>query len=125
MASAVSCIVAQRLIRTVCMECAKVYTPKKADLEMLGLTATANGHQFVHGTGCENCMKTGYFGRTGIFEFLIPNDQIRELLEANASPSAIRDVARKFGFKSLREEGIVKIFKDQTTAEEVVRMTAN
>ncbi len=122
--SAVSCVIGQRLIRTICMDCKKPFKPKKQDLDVLHLSNTGRDITYVHGSGCENCMNTGYHGRTGIFEFLMPDDAMREILEANASVSVIRELAKKNGYRNLREEGVLKIMNGLTTPEEVVRMTS-
>ena len=119
--SAVVCVIAQRLLRTICPECKKPYKPKKTDLELLGIAS--RDIMYVHGGGCEACMNTGYMGRMAIFEFLCPDESMREILEANASAAVIRELARKTGYRTLREEGIIKIMQGITTVEEVIRVT--
>ncbi len=121
-ANALVCAIAQRLVRVICSECKQPYKPKKPDLEALGLLA--RDLEFFHGAGCEECMNTGYCGRVGIFEFFIPDAEIRELLEANATLSVIRELARKKGLRTLREEGIQKVLQGLTTIEEVIRVTS-
>ena len=121
---AIIAIVAQRLVRTICSECKKTYKPKKTDIDMLGLATQAKEFAFVHGAGCENCMNTGFHGRIGIFEFLMPDDTMREMLETNATVSVIRELARRTGYRTLREEGILKVMQGVTTVEEVIRVTS-
>ncbi|MBX7245838.1 MAG: Flp pilus assembly complex ATPase component TadA [Candidatus Sumerlaeaceae bacterium] len=124
LSSAVICILAQRLVRTICDECKRPYKPKKSDLELLGIANSAKDFTFVHGAGCDVCMNTGYHGRIGIFEFLAPDDSMREILETNAVVSVIRELARKSGYRTLREEGIIKVMNGITTVEEVIRVTS-
>jgi len=121
-ASAVNLVMAQRLVRTVCPDCRKVYKPKPADIAKLGLEKD-DEIQYVHGTGCETCMNTGYYGRLAIFEMLEMTDKIRSLLEQGAATTAIREAARDNGMNSLREEGIRQVKNGVTTVEEVIRVT--
>lgn len=121
-ANAVNLIIAQRLVRTICSDCRKTYKPKPADIEKLGMDKMED-IQYVHGTGCETCMNTGYYGRLAIFEMLELTDSIKSQLEANAATSTVREAARANGMRSLREEGIRKITEGVTTVEEVIRVT--
>ncbi|MEI7635286.1 MAG: GspE/PulE family protein [bacterium] len=123
LSSAVILVMAQRLVRSICPDCVKPYKPRTADFELLGM-ADAKDITHVHGAGCANCMNTGYFGRIGIFEMLVPNDELREELEKNAPVSVIRDIVRKSGYHTLRDEGIIKIRQGITTVEEVIRVTS-
>jgi type II secretory ATPase GspE/PulE/Tfp pilus assembly ATPase PilB-like protein len=91
---------------------------------LLNIATTAKDITFVHGGGCELCMNTGFYGRIGLFEFLVPDDTMREILETNAIVSVIRELARKNGFRSIREEGILKVMQGITTVEEVIRVTS-
>lgn len=120
-APAINAVMAQRLIRTICPDCKKTYKPKKQELEMLGLDG--KDITYVHGAGCENCLNTGYFGRIALYEFLIPDDNLKEMLDAGAAPSVIKEIARKSGYRTMREEGIIKIMQGITTPEEVLRVT--
>jgi type II secretory ATPase GspE/PulE/Tfp pilus assembly ATPase PilB-like protein len=80
--------------------------------------------RFVKGKGCPTCMNTGFYGRIGIFEFLVPNDAIREAIESGASAGTIRELARKSGMRTLREAGIDRIVSGLTSPEEILRVTA-
>ncbi|PKO17626.1 hypothetical protein CVU37_09090 [candidate division BRC1 bacterium HGW-BRC1-1] len=121
LAESVICVLGQRLVRTICPICRKAYKPKKADLEMLELADSTI--EFVHGSGCDNCLNTGYQGRLGVFEFLMPDDAIREVLETRAQVSVLRELARKTGYRPMRDEGILRINQGVTTVEEVIRVT--
>ena len=116
-------VIAQRLLRVNCPECKKPYKPNRQDLEELGLTHTAKDIVFVKGTGCPECNQTGFCGRIGIFEIIMPDEELRELLEKNPPTSTIRDTARKKGMKTLREEGIIKVMQGLSPVEEVIRVT--
>lgn len=123
MASALICILAQRLVRTICPECKKPYKPKREVLEQLNIVELPRDFTFIHGAGCEQCMNTGYWGRIGLFEFLMPDEQMREILEGAPPVSVIRELARKKGFSTLREEGLRRVYQGLTTVEEVLRAT--
>lgn len=124
MASALICIIAQRLVRTICQDCAKPYKPRREHLEQLNIVDVPKDFVFIRGGGCEICMNTGYCGRIGIFEFLMPDDQMREVLESAPPVSVIRELARKKGFPSLKDEGLRKVWAGLTTVEEVLRVTS-
>ncbi len=124
-APAIICVIAQRLVRINCPECKKPYKPKKTDLESLGLTPEkAKDITFMKGTGCPHCFNSGFYGRIGIFEILMPDESMRDMLENQMSTSVIRELGRKAGMRSLRDEGIVKIQQGLTTVEEVIRVTS-
>lgn len=118
-------VLAQRLVRRICPDCRTEYEPSKELLMELNLTPEqVQGKKFYYGRGCERCNNTGFKGRTGIFELLVMNDTIRDLVANNASTDAIRQAARKAGMKTLREAGLQALFSGITTIEEVVRETA-
>jgi type IV pilus assembly protein PilB len=117
-------VLAQRLVRRICPDCRTEYEPSKELLMELNLTPEqVQGKKFYYGRGCERCNNTGFKGRTGIFELLVMNDTIRDLVANNASTDAIRQAARKAGMKTLREAGLQALFSGITTIEEVVRET--
>ena len=116
------CVIAQRLIRLNCPDCKKPYKPGKPDLERLGIPPDTN-IVFMKGVGCETCNDTGFYGRTGLFEILMPDPDMKKFLETDPAVSVIRSLARKKGMKTLREEGLLKISRGLTTVEEVLRVT--
>ena len=81
------------------------------------------GKKFFRGKGCGKCSSTGYKGRLGLFELLIMNDELRDMIMRNASTGDLREAARKSGMKTLREAGMESIFSGLTSAEEVIRET--
>jgi len=120
-ASSVIGILAQRLVRTICKECKEEYTPSKEALRDIGLEE--GKIKFYRGKGCPKCMNTGYRGRLGIFELLIPDEKIRRLTVAKSSREEIRKQAQVSGMGMLKEDGIRKIQEGLSTIEEVLRVT--
>ena len=117
-------IIAQRLIRKICVECKEEYEPTEDMLMELGLTPDdVGGKKFFYGKGCEHCNSTGYRGRLGIYEIMTLNDEIRDLIMNRASTGVLRAAARKNGMTLLRENGLEAIYKGITTIEEVVKET--
>jgi type IV pilus assembly protein PilB len=82
-----------------------------------------NGRKFYRGKGCEVCNNTGYKGRVGLFELMIMNDELREMVMSNASTDLLRDAARGYGMVTLRDAGVSFIHDGTTSAEEIVRET--
>jgi type IV pilus assembly protein PilB len=117
-------IVAQRLVRRICMRCKQAYTPTEEQLMELQLTPDdVQGREFYHGVGCEPCHNTGYRGRVALYEIMVFDDDIRELIMQNASTQVLRVEARKRGMRSLRQTGLMAIYDGLTTIDEVVRET--
>jgi len=120
----VEAIVAQRLVRTICPRCKEQITPTQEILQELNLRPEdVEGKTFYRGRGCDYCRGTGYSGRTGIYEIMIMNDEIRDLVMQRASTQTIREQARKAGMRTLRESGLMAIFDGLTTVEEIVGQT--
>jgi type IV pilus assembly protein PilB len=114
-------ILAQRLARRVCERCKK---PTKATPELLKSLAIASGEvTFYHGEGCPVCKNTGYKGRIGIFELMEMNETIRNLIVAKSASTSIKSAAAQTGFKTLRQEGLIRAASGVTTVEEVLRVT--
>ena len=122
--STLEAILAQRLIRTICQRCKTPFSPTEFALNEIGLALEdVEGKELFYGRGCPDCNDTGYHGRSGIFELLRASDPIRELIIKNAPTVVIRQKAKEEGMRTLREEGILKIFDGVTTIEEVARET--
>ena len=120
----VEAILAQRLVRRICTHCREEIVPPAdvlADLELT--TEQTAGKVFYRGKGCERCNRTGYKGRLGLFELLIMNDDLRDMVMRNASTEDLREAARKGGMVTLRESGLNGVFAGLTTAEEIIRET--
>jgi len=117
-------IIAQRLVRRICENCKEPYEPTEAQLAELQLTPDdVKGKKFYYGRGCRKCNKTGYRGRTGIFEIMTFNDEIRDLIMNQASTAILRTAGQKFGMKLLRDSGLAAIYDGITTIDEVVKET--
>ncbi|MEF2966357.1 GspE/PulE family protein [Paenibacillus sp. M1] len=115
-------IVAQRLVRRICPDCAASYVPdvkEKIYLERLGIKAD----KLYHGTGCGSCGKSGYRGRMAIHEVLWIDDELREHIVNGVPITELRRHAAKQGMKTLFEDGIAKIMSGQTTLTEILRET--
>lgn len=120
----VEAILAQRLVRRVCPKCREEYVPNKEILDDLELSAAQlKGKKFYRGSGCENCNNTGYKGRVGLFELMIMNNELREMIMKNASTDDLRAAAQKRGMLTLRDAGMKVAFEGITTPDEVVRET--
>ena len=117
-------IIAQRLVRKICANCKTAYEPTEETLAELGLRLEdVKGKSFYYGKGCDQCNNTGYKGRTGIFEIMTFNDDIRELVMNHASTNVLRAAARKNGMRLLRGKGLADIYEGITTIEEVIKET--
>jgi type IV pilus assembly protein PilB len=120
----VEAVLAQRLVRKICVECRTQFEPSDELLMELQLPlAQARKYKFYYGKGCPRCNNMGYKGRTGIHELIDVNDDIRDLVSTEASVDEIRNLARAQGMVSLRESGLKLIFDGVTTIDEVVRET--
>lgn len=117
-------ILAQRLVRRICMECRKPILPEMESLKDLGVSVEEYADQHVYvAEGCSACQQRGYRGRTGIFEFLVMNPEIQELTLAGADSNAIKRAAVRGGMHTLRRDGTDKVFGGTSTIEEVLRVT--
>jgi type IV pilus assembly protein PilB len=117
-------IVAQRLIRKICENCKTPFTPSESQLMELGLTPEdVKGKQFYYGKGCHRCNNTGYKGRTGIFEIMTFNDEMRELVMNHASTNVLRTASQRAGMRLLRDAGLAALYDGVTTIDEVVKET--
>ena len=118
--SVLKCSFAQRLIRKLCHRCRKAYQPDTALLEELKLPLETKFHKAV---GCSFCHDIGYSGRSGIFEILVIDKEIRRLIAEGAPENRITEVAKEHGKKTLFEDGLEKVLAGITTYEELKRVT--
>ncbi len=120
----VEAILAQRLVRRVCSNCREPVTVNDEILSQLELTRELLGERtFYRGRGCEKCNNTGYKGRVGLFELMIMNDDLREMVLRGASTDELREKGREYGMTTLRECGMNYAYQGVTTADEVIRET--
>lgn len=118
-ASSLTTVLAQRLVRTICPHCKVAY--KLSELELSYFNSPPE--ILYRGTGCEKCKGKGYLGRTGIFELLVIDNEIRPMITDRIDSQSIKNVAVSRGMKTLRQDGIEKANKGITTLEEVLRVT--
>jgi len=117
-------IVAQRLVRKICEKCKTQFEPSEAQLmELQLLPEDVKGKTFYYGRGCSKCNGTGYRGRTGIFEIMVFNDEIRDLVMNQASTNVLRSAAQKSGMRLLRDNGLTAIYNGITTIDEIAKET--
>ena len=123
-ASTLQCVLAQRLVWTICKSCRTSFEPTETQLSLLNLSPHDLGDKvFYYGRGCGACNDTGYKGRKGIFELLVVNEAIRQLIIERAPTVVIRQKAMELGMVALREDGLRGIFDGSTTIEEVLKYT--
>jgi general secretion pathway protein E len=120
--SSLIAIVAQRLVRRICPDCRRPAQPTAQQLGELGLSECRDA-QFYVGEGCERCFKTGYRGRTGIYEVMLISDKIQELIYRQETAGTIKKVALEAGMQTLRMDGARKVLAGVTTVGEVLRVT--
>lgn len=121
--SAVVAVLAQRLLRKVCDDCADIYRPSARDLQRIGWTQSDfSGGTFRVGRGCRRCHFTGYHGRIGVFELLLPNDSVRDAVLNRRSSAELRRISiESAGLVTLMEDGLTKAGQGLTTIKEVLR----
>ncbi len=120
-ASAV-CLMAQRLVRTICPDCREESVLDQKLMTELGAPPFAEGMKVYHGRGCESCKFTGYRGRTAIYELLVVDEAIRSMIARSNNASEIKRQAVQKGMRTLRQDGWEKILKGLTTPSEVMRV---
>ena len=123
--SSVIAVMAQRLLRVICPECKKPHTPDEQEISLWPeneKNSVISG-QLYKGPGCENCLDTGYLGRTGICELLVIDDDVKELITKKCGSHIIKEAAIEKGMSTLREDGLRKALAGETTLEEVCRVT--
>jgi type IV pilus assembly protein PilB len=123
--SSVIGVLAQRLVRIICPDCKVSYQADPKVMNDLGeeVTKSKEPLTFYRGKGCKNCKQSGYWGRSGIYELLLVNEDIKKLISERASTQVIRDVAKKTaGLIPLRVDGLKKVLKGITTLDEVDRV---
>ncbi len=122
--STIEAIVAQRLVRKLCLFCREAYDPSEEELATLQLTKDQiKDHKIYKTRGCKECQHIGYKGRTGIYEMMTLNEEMRDLILQRCSTGELREAAIRSGMKTLREAGIKKILAGITSIEEVAGET--
>jgi type II secretory ATPase GspE/PulE/Tfp pilus assembly ATPase PilB-like protein len=119
--SSLIAVLAQRLVRRICPECKTEYQPTEGELRAMGFTPDAGS--FYIGAGCSKCFNTGYKGRTGIYELMMVDDEIREMVNVRQTAGVIKQKAIEKGLQTLRMYGAKKVLTGATTIAEVLRVT--
>ena len=123
-ASSVRAIVAQRLVRRLCPNCKRPEKLSDTELRAWGLESSHSSQaQVMKPVGCDQCRNSGYKGRMGIFEIFSIDDEVRHLINNRRSTLLLRQRAREFGMRTLREDGVRKVLAGLTSAEEVISIT--
>jgi general secretion pathway protein E len=128
-ASSLVGVLAQRLVRVLCHECKKPYAPTQEELDAAHITPrilaeAGNPKVLYKSAGCPACQGTGYQGRTGIYELMLVDDDVRQLILKNVDSNTIKKKAVERGMLTLLEHGASKIARGITTAAEVLSVTA-
>ena len=125
-AAALRAVLGQRLVRRICRNCRRAYTPSPREIHALELTPPQlAAAEFACGVGCATCAGTGYYGRLGIFEICQVDDALRALIYAKAPAIRLRQQARRAGLRSMREDGVRKVLAGLTTIEEILAVTSS
>jgi general secretion pathway protein E len=123
LASSVVGVLAQRLVRQVCPNCARPLASPRDQFARLGVMDDGDGTTFREGAGCAACRQTGYSGRVGIFELLVVDETVRQRIQARATAADIKATAAAGGMRTLRDDGVAKVLAGTTTVDEVLRVT--
>jgi general secretion pathway protein E len=121
--SAVRAIIAQRLVRTICTNCTSPVQPTPEQIEELRLAGLNLSGPLPQPVGCDECLRTGYKGRKGIFEFLLLREELQSLILKTSDANMIRNKAVELGMRTLRDDGLRKVLSCETTLDEVLRVT--
>jgi type II secretory ATPase GspE/PulE/Tfp pilus assembly ATPase PilB-like protein len=123
LSSTVRGILAQRLVRVICPSCKEIDNTATAREELKHLGLPDNDGPIYRGRGCEVCSNTGYYGRIGIYELLVIDEEIRKMVLKDVDSTQIREVAKERGMMTLLEYGLQRIKDGVTTLSEVLRVT--
>jgi general secretion pathway protein E len=121
--SSLVAVLAQRLVRVLCVECREAYVATDEELREIGVKPPQREVQLYRAQGCAACNHTGYRGRMGIFELMLIDDDIRALVSQNVDSKTIKHKATQKGMHTLRSDGAVKVLRGQTSVAEVLRAT--
>ena len=120
--AAVNAVLAQRLVRKICQHCKEEFEPSAEMKEFLTLQGFTSEKTF-RGKGCDRCRKTGYAGRLGIYELMVMDDSLRDVITRNPDVTQLRKLCRERGLVTLRQDGFDKAMKGLTTVDEILRVT--
>jgi type II secretory ATPase GspE/PulE/Tfp pilus assembly ATPase PilB-like protein len=120
LSSAMIGVIAQRLVRKICPNCQTNYMPPQELLDRIGWQG--RNATFAMGAGCEQCFDSGLRGRTGIYELLETNEELRQVILRDPSADAVRNVAQRNEMRTLRDEAFRLVEEGQTTIDEILRV---
>ena len=120
-ASSLTAVLAQRLVRTICLGCKEAYTPSTEETSYFA--GNDAPRRLYRGRGCPLCSNTGYIGRTGIFELLLVDNEVRRLITSRGDAHRIKEYAISKGMQPLFKDGLLKVSQGITTLEEVLRVS--
>src|SRR5437588_3953673 len=123
LASVVKAFIAQRLVRTICPECAQLVDYPREYLTEIGFPVREHGTQFQRGAGCDQCRQTGYQGRAAIYEICLITEPLRKMIMQKRDGGELKQCAIAEGMETLRQDGWRRVAQGKTTIEEVVRVT--
>ncbi|MFC1858352.1 type II secretion system ATPase GspE [Thermodesulfobacteriota bacterium] len=122
--SSVIAVAAQRLVRILCNECKEPYKPDEMVLQSINISPEEiKDNYFYRAVGCDQCLKTGFRGRIGIFEIMVLDNNLKSLILGSYDSNLIKEAALKSNMSTLRQDGIQKVLNGVTTIEEVLRVT--
>jgi len=121
-AASLNGVLAQRLVRKICPDCKEIYQVSEHMARYVEKAGVEPG-QIYHGAGCDKCRGSGYVGRVGIYEFLLIDEQFRDMINKDSSVNNMRRTFHESGRRSLFDDGIIKVRQGLTTMEEVLRVT--
>jgi general secretion pathway protein E len=124
--SSVIAVLAQRLVRRICSDCRQEYKPtdhELRELSLLDIDGSAQENKFYDGAGCDRCFQTGYRGRTGVYELMLINEELQDLIYKTETAGTIKRVSLNSGLQTLRMDGARKAMAGITTIAEVLRVT--
>jgi len=122
LASTIKGIIGQRLVRVICSNCKTSYLPGPEELKLIDLEST-EGRKLFKGVGCNECRGTGYRGRIGIFELLIPDTEIKRLIVERVPDNIVHEAAVRKGMLTMRQDGARKVLAGLTTIDEILRVS--
>ncbi len=122
-ASAMIGVMAQRLVRRICPNCRRGYEPNETERKIMGIPLDRTGAEIYRGSGCSRCLRTGYYDRVGVFEFVPFDVGLSHLAMERATTEQMHEYAEHHGAITLRDDAIAKVREGQTTLEEALRVT--
>ena len=122
-ASALIGTMAQRLVRKICVNCKRTYQPNASECKIMGIPPERTGVEICRGAGCSRCLRTGYYDRVGVYEFVPFDRGLTDLITAKATTATLQQYAIEHGAITLRDDAMRKVREGVTTLEEALRVT--